>query len=519
MIDFYSLSKKIIKNRENKNSDVYVINEADEPLFLAYASLFEANGFLKKEESTVNLNRYFAYYNGEDGIFISFYPEISEIIAVVEKNTPYFAYSDEIKEKICSPEITQVYLEDFGMSYAIKLSDGRYIVIDGGFDFEPDANRLFEALKKAFPQSKPVIAAWILTHPHEDHYHCFSGFMDKYGDEVVLEKVMFNFPESDDVEHYPDLIYNDVVLGDLSASIFMPRMIKNIEKSKAQVYYPHTGQKYVIGEAVCEILASMDDTIHISKNTNAASLVIRMRLGGQTILWMADAGFSYAKLNEKYGKYLKSDILQIPHHGFGAGTAESQMEGYSLINPDVCLLPVSDYCAYTYFCSHYEPTRYLMNCIDFKELITGSEERTISLPYTPKEGAKEGHYKKYMKGISDNGSRTWVFTGLSTLNEEDFCFDLLNMTIFPTSVDIELFFENSEKNVRFIKAEIPANTLKSISIKGSDVDGDALYFNRHSLKIKGIPENEPFAVRFISEIPIVVSNKNHKAAYISPVYD
>lgn len=515
MIDFFSLSGKIKQNSENKKSDVYVLTESDENLFKALCSLLEENGFSKKEESSLNSNLYSAYFDGKDGVFINYYGELSEIIAVYEKDTPYFDYANEIKEKRNEPEITQIYLEDFGMSYAIKLSDGRFIVIDGGFDFEPDADRLFRVLKKTNKENKPIIASWIFTHPHEDHYHCFSGFMDKYSESIVLEKVMYNFPEADDVAHYPDLVYSDVVLGDLSASIYMPRMLSHIEKSKAEVFHPHTGQKYHIGDATLEILASMDDTIHVTNNTNAASLVIRMTLGGQVILWMADAGFSYAKLNEKYGKYLKSDILQVPHHGFGAGTVESQIEGYNLINPEVCLLPVSDYCAYTYFCSHYEPTRYLMNSIDFKEIITGSEERTIMLPYTPLPQAKKRHDEKYRNGILDNGRRTWVFTGLSTSNDEDFVFDILNMTIFPSSINIELFFENSERTVRFIKAEIPANTLKEISIKSSDVDGDALYFNRNSLKIKGIPENGKFAIRFIAEIPVVVSNKNHEPAYIS----
>ena len=117
--------------------------------------------------------------------------------------TSYFSYTDRFRGDMMAPQITQVHLEDFGLSYVIRLSDGRFIIFDGGWNFEPDRNRLFECLKAGSPDEKPVIAAWILTHPHGDHYLCFLGFMEQYGDQVVIEKFLFNFPEFDDIEHTP----------------------------------------------------------------------------------------------------------------------------------------------------------------------------------------------------------------------------------------------------------------------------------------------------------------------------
>ena len=49
----------------------------------------------------------------------------------------------------------------------------------------------------------------------------------------------------------------------------------------------------------------------------------------------------------------------------------------------------------------------------------------------------------------------------------------------------------------------------------ADVDGDALFFNWMSLKLRGIPENALFSVRFMSDIPVVISHKSHAAAYHS----
>jgi len=57
---------------------------------------------------------------------------------------------------------------------------------------------------------------------------------------------------------------------------------------------------------------------------------------------------------------------------------------------------------------------------------------------------------------------------------------------------------------------------RAINISDADpdsVESEALYFNWMSLKKVGIPENMPFAVRFISSVPVVISHKKHKETY------
>jgi len=511
--------KTCIQNQENRHNRVFHIADADDRSFDDYCALFEGVAYVKKEEYRTPIHRFAALSKGKQGVFINYYSFIRELRIVIEDFCRYFSYVDTCKNLSVSPQITQIMLEDFGMSYAIRLSDGRFVVIDGGYNFEPDRDRLFCCLKNESPESKPIIAAWIMSHPHIDHYQCFIGFVDRYADEVLIEKVMLNFPEADDLEHYPDLSYKDArFTDDVSEITNIPRMLERIKRTGAQSNTLHTGQRYRIGDADCEVLSCMDDTIHVSKNINATSLVIRMCLGGQTILWTTDAGFSYARLPERYGSYLKADILQVPHHGFQCGEASSEIRGYDLIKPQVCLLPVSDYSAYTFFCSYREGTRYLMNAANVKEIITGSTQRTITLPYTADDHVRREMKEKCARGERDNGARTWVYTGLSTSCKEDFSFTLLNMTALPATVDIELFFEAKECAIRFIKAEIPASSLRTLCIIGEEADGDALFFNGDSLKRKGIPEDVPFAVRFLCDKPMVVSHRHHAASYASMTF-
>ncbi len=505
-----------IENRTNASNRVFVMQDICERGFEEYCKSVEEHGYIKKEERISGPHRFAAYSNGNQGVFLNCFEPLGELTVAVEENCKYFDFADPPRNFSVPAQITQIELEDFGMSYAIRLPDGRFIVIDGGRDFEPDRERLFRCLSEGSPEEKPVIAAWILTHPHSDHYLCFIGFMEQYGDRVEVERYILNFPEGDDFLHYPKLEKKDKRFEDASGKTNIPKMWEQIRRSGGIAYIAHTGQRYSIGGADLEILATMDDTIHLSSNINASSLVIRMELAGQVILWATDASFSEARLPEKFGDHLKADILQVPHHGFQCGTAEAMMRGYDLISPKVCLLPVSEYNAYTAFSAHKESTRYLMTKIDsVEEFIVGTPQRTITLPYFAPKGARAEHDSLYRRGQNRSGANTWVFTELNTAREDDFVFTLMNMTHAAADVTIELYFEHSSQMVRSIKATAAPLVVKKLNIVGDEVDGDYEYFDWLSLKKRGVPENALFAVRFISDVPIIISHPDHSAVYVA----
>jgi len=152
-----------------------------------------------------------------------------------------------------------------------------------------------------------------------------------------------------------------------------------------------------------------------------------------------------------------------------------------------------------------------------EEVISGDGGRTITLPYTPSPEARRETEDKFFRGLDDGGAQTWIFSELSTAREEDSVFSFLNMTIFPTTVYADIFFEESSRIIRFLKIKLSGGCIKILSIFGEEADGNALYFNGDSLKRKGIPENKPFAVRFRSDAPIVISHKDHKESYRSTV--
>ena len=508
--------KKYFENRINNDSEVLLVEKVESDSLNAYIDLYINDSYSIFESIDRGENRFFALRRDNDAVFINYYGAISELTVVRERESKYFDFTDNKGDAIVAPQITQLHLEDFGMSYAIRLSDGRYILIDGGREFVPDAERLYECIKAGSPHEKPIIAAWIMTHPHSDHFHCFIKFFDMYSNDVVIERFMYTFPERDDVEHYPSVMTKNARFVDASIFTNIPLMEERIAKTEAKIFSPHTGQRYVIGDAVLDILASIDDTIHRSQNVNATSLVIRMELGGQVILWGADASFEDARILEKYGNYLKADILQVPHHGFSSGSTAASIECYKVIAPEACLLPVSDLNAYTLIDIYIEPTRFLMRLPSVKEIITGDTTRVITLPYKAPDYAKAEIERKYQAGLSASGSNVWVFSGLDTSRSEDFVFSFLNMARNNATVWAELFFENADNAIRFIKIPVPHFLVKTLSIIGDEVDSESLHFNWMSLKTKGIPENSAFAVRFISDVPIVITHKEHTPSYTSP---
>ena len=206
-------------------------------------------GYSKYEERQIEFWHYVALRQGDRALFLNYFSKLLELNLVEEPESKYFSFSSPAGEACCQPQITQVHLDDFGMSYAIRLSDGRFVIIDGGWEKEYDANSLYSVLKKYSPTEKPVIAAWIQSHPHVDHYRCFLLFMSLYGDEVTVEKMMFHFPAPDDLEHYPKLCAIKPSKPDISCTEMgtIPRMLRIMEEKQIPLFVPHSGQIYRIG--------------------------------------------------------------------------------------------------------------------------------------------------------------------------------------------------------------------------------------------------------------------------------
>jgi len=510
-------------DQENRAARVVLIPNAAPGAFSDYCTLLEKKGFIRRELVQEEHRRFAAYEKKGLGIFINDFQKTGQLQLVAEEKTNYFSYTDRVGVPCVTPRLTQVFLSDYGLSDVVRLSDGRLIIIDGANVYEKDVDNLFARLKKDSPAEKPVIAAWIFTHPHSDHYFCFFPFMEKYGDQVEIQKFFFNFPEGDDLEHYPKLEKDGKSYAKwsgeeaITGGEILERFRKKVEKLGVPVYTPHTGQSYVIGDSRLQFYGTMDDTIHRSQNINATSLMFTMELAGQRIFFGGDGSFSDAALAERYGSELKCDILQVPHHGFGCGTEAGQIAGYRYIDPAVCLLPVEKPLAYRSFTTYREGTNFLFTRMGLQEMITGEKEQTLALPYSPDPAGVYELQQNYLRGRDDSGARTWVFTELNTGCPEDFLFSVLNTTYLNADLTVELYFENMQKKIIRVNTKGLRLGVFRLNCLLTPEDDPEAFDLPAFLERNGIPENTYFAVRFISSLPVVISHRKHQPAYRSSI--
>jgi len=496
--------KSIYCEHEGKGTFVRSYEQVTEEAFSRFIEEMKDCGWQYKENHRFDSSSFYTFTDGADAAYVSFYPGTGEMRIITEPDSAYLSYRDESGAKRVTPTVTQIDLEDFGLSYVVRMDDGRFIIFDGGWPFPPDADKLMAVLKEQSPDEKPRIAAWIMTHPHIDHYRCFLVFWPVYKDDVIIEKFIYNFPDTDPVSLERVLPLNQD--GEVEN---LEKLEVLVKETGADVYRAHSGQVYTFGNVRMEVLSSPDDTFEPPvKETNPFSLINKMTIAGQTILWCADGYFANAKLGPRYRNYLKADILQVPHHGFNGGRSEE----YRLIDPKVCMASVHERDMYTRMNLVKPDNITLIHELHVEEFFTGSTGNImLPLPYTPRPGSRKQLLEYIAEKQKRVGAHSFFFTDLTTENCD---FTVINTARRAVDVYVDLYFEDPGLYVDSIRFSAPGFAFVRVSLTDPEkIDDDALYFNRRALKKIGIPDNTVFAAHFRSEQPVVIEGPK-AAVYI-----
>lgn len=209
--------------------------------------------------------------------------------------------------------------EEWMLSFIIETADGKIIVIDGGT--AGDAAHLLENLKAVTDSDTPVVDAWFLTHPHLDHTGALIQLVSTDAP-VIIKQIYHHFPSRQFLAKY------DHGIGSSHIEKFYP-----IRAKIADVLdYATQGDTYQIGEARFDILYT-HDAAFTEEAYNDSSMVIRITLAGQKLLILADLASSGGKkLLAMYGDELKSDFVQMSHHGQGG----VRRDVYEAVAPSCC---------------------------------------------------------------------------------------------------------------------------------------------------------------------------------------
>ncbi len=212
------------------------------------------------------------------------------------------------------------------MSYVIITRENRCIVIDGGNT--GDADYLLEFLKDKTNSEKVNIDAWFFSHVHSDHVNAFVALANSRRDEFCVKKVLFNFPSRELVAEYD---YTD------STVLTMDEFYKAVEELDTEVVILQNKDEYFFGDVRFEVLLVNDESFMRNSNVvNNSCSIVRMEVEEQTVLFLGDAGVEQGRtLLDMYGEKLRSDFVQMAHHGQNG----VEKEVYEAIKPKACLWP------------------------------------------------------------------------------------------------------------------------------------------------------------------------------------
>ena len=370
----YGISGSLNYAESQDNGDyLMVIGDTGAAQYNTAVSNLQSLGYVKYADKDIDGNKSATYTKDGSTIFIYYTPSNQSIRIIIEKSSQLSALLPDTKYVASKTTLlTQMVMDGTAMSYVIRLADGSFIIIDGGYVKGIDEVELYSILQAQSGGDPIVIAAWIFTHAHLDHTGTFANFMDSYSANVTLENLIYSFPDSsvlglldNPMVTNPDMLprFNAAVTSALNAD------------STLSVIKPHTGQSLYFRNAKIDILFTYEDLFPGSMITvNDSSLIFTIEVDEQKILFLGDTEEgSVPLINSMYINAVKADICQVSHHGYQDFSSIRTL--YAKVNPSVLLWPVDKISIST-------TNNYLRNSLNVEENIVANKTTTLVLPYT-----------------------------------------------------------------------------------------------------------------------------------------
>lgn len=191
------------------------------------------------------------------------------------------------------------------MFYTIKGSNGKLIVIDGGW--HGDQYRV----RNVIMNNGGTVDLWIITHPHPDHTGAFNRIVAS-PQGIKIKKICaprINAKRYNKYKHYWD-----------GYSVYQEFM--SVIAGKNNIKWLKAGDSFNFYGLQIDVFNSYSSNVRkTSKDIcNGSSLVFKASGKKTSMLFTGDIGASVGRrLIKTYGSELKTTYLQAPHHGNNAG--------------------------------------------------------------------------------------------------------------------------------------------------------------------------------------------------------
>ncbi len=381
-----------------------VIGETTEDEYKSYLTALAGDGYKTHCSNELAGNLFSTLYTDEYTVNAGFYKNAEEVRIIIEpfsENTLPLAKTDV--KAVTTPLLTMIGLDnliggnyqDNGLCLIYRLADGSFVIVDGGHseDANVSAADIISVLREqskeyAKSDSDIRIAAWIITHPHSDHFGTFVKAYSQFT-KFKVERVFGNFWD-DATFHAFQNAKDTFAPGKYTTYTQTPGIA---EKLGAEYVVPHVGQVWWIGGTKFEFLYTLESFLPRTTPTfNTSSLIFRTvttDASGKdyTVMVTGDGtGYTMQIIADTFGSALKCDVVQLAHHGsITSGNNGGTQKAYEYMKPAVLLWPAGTHNYSTVKEYTYNHVLHDSRNPNFAELYVAGWQGntvTISLPYT-----------------------------------------------------------------------------------------------------------------------------------------
>lgn len=317
-----------------RNQTTYIIENTTKTDFNLYEEQILQAGALKKQSACLCRNTAAMFVLPDVEIHIYYTENDNRTHIIADRETDLLA--DDIVATGGECALYQFEVDyrniDCGMCYILQTGGGRVFIIDSAhMNSVEDHLRIHAMLKKLCPNRKIVIAGWFFTHGHQDHIAKFMDFVKAEFDDVEIKRVYSGFPALS-VAGAENWKQDDKVTMREFEELNDARNWQHIRL--------HTGQTFRLDELKFTVLFTYDDICEEPLTCyNDSSTILQLEARGTKVVFLGDSNVrSSVELTARYGHGIKSDIVQVAHHGLN----DSNAGIYYMLQAKTALYPTAE---------------------------------------------------------------------------------------------------------------------------------------------------------------------------------
>ncbi len=339
--------------------DEIIVQDVTVEEYNAYITKLEGEGYTKYTSNDMSGNLFTTLYNKDYTLNVGFYKPYEECRIIMEpygEETLPVRAEDNKYTAVTTSQVTMIGCEyknadgyvGNGLSLLFRLADGRFVIVDGSFNRAENANVLANIITeqaKEYATGKDIkIAAWFISHSHGDHNGTLNG-QNSIFKKFTVERVIANFMTDAERERSINSSYS----GNWSSTEGSgDDGTRNAAAALgADFVVCHVGQQFHFADTVFEILYTVESYGPTVVNAlNTSTILVRAittdaQGNSSTTMVMGDCtGPAMAICNKMYGTDMRSQIVQVAHHGYTTWGNDSAMAtAYKYMAPEIVLWP------------------------------------------------------------------------------------------------------------------------------------------------------------------------------------